>query len=131
MGQAVTRALRAIDRHKPRPEQIDEVIIAAINVTLCLDSGGDDRVAEGFNRDIAASGRSFRSPPFRRARAGSRMRLHARAPLEASPRWRTGMRVRLANAPRASGRAGRRLGEGLLATLATLAGAFFFLHALV
>jgi hypothetical protein len=61
MGQSVARALRAIDRHKVRPEQIDWAIIAAINVTLCLASGGDPRVAEGFNNDIAASGRGFGS----------------------------------------------------------------------
>lgn len=56
MGQAVARALRAIDRHKVRPEEIDGVIIAAINVTLCLASSGDDRVAEGFNSDVGVSG---------------------------------------------------------------------------
>ena len=59
MGQSVARALEAIDRYKVRPEQIDRAIIAAINVTLCLASGGDSRVAEGFNNDIAASGRGF------------------------------------------------------------------------
>jgi hypothetical protein len=67
MGQSVARARRTIDRHKVQPEQIDGVIIAAIDVTLCLASGGDGRVAEGFNNDIAASGRSFgRRPPERR-----------------------------------------------------------------
>ena len=59
MGQSVTRALRAINQYKVRPEQIDRAIIAAINVTLCLASGGDRRVAEGFNSDIAASGGDF------------------------------------------------------------------------
>src|SRR3712207_2878282 len=57
MAQSVTRALQAIKRYNARPEQIDQAILAAINVTLCLLSGGDDRVAEGFNRDIATSGR--------------------------------------------------------------------------
>ena len=59
MVQSVARALRVIDRYNVRPEQIDWAIIAAINVTLCLASGGDPRVAEGFNNDIAASGRGF------------------------------------------------------------------------
>ena len=59
MGQSVARALQAIDRYNVRPEQIDRAIIAAINVTLCLASGGDPRVAEGFNNDIAASGRGL------------------------------------------------------------------------
>ncbi len=59
MAQAVTRALQTIRRYDARPEQIDHAILAAINVTLCLLSGGDDRVAEGFNVDIALNGRSF------------------------------------------------------------------------
>ncbi len=59
MSQSVTRALQAIKRYNARPEQIDQAILAAINVTLCLLSSGDDRVAEGFNRDIATSGRLF------------------------------------------------------------------------
>jgi cell division protein ZapA (FtsZ GTPase activity inhibitor) len=59
MAQSVTRALQAIKRYNARPEQIDQAILSAINVTLCLLSGGDDRVAEGFNRDIATSGRMF------------------------------------------------------------------------
>ncbi|HYH22269.1 MAG TPA: hypothetical protein VD995_26975 [Azospirillum sp.] len=59
MAQSVTRALTAIRRYKAGPEQIDQAILAAINVTLCLASGGDDRVAEGFNNDIALSGRRF------------------------------------------------------------------------
>jgi hypothetical protein len=63
MGHAVARALKAIDRYKMRPEQFDQVIIAAINVTLCLASGGDSRVAEGFNNDIAGNGRGFRLRP--------------------------------------------------------------------
>lgn len=59
MAQSVTRALQAIRRYQPQPDQIDHAIIAAINVTLCLASGGNDRVAEGFNHDIAVSGRAF------------------------------------------------------------------------
>lgn len=60
MAQSVTRALHAIRRYNTQPEQIDTAILAAINVTLCLASGGNDRVAEGFNNDIAQSGRRFR-----------------------------------------------------------------------
>jgi hypothetical protein len=59
MAQSVTRALKAIKRHNAQPEQIDHAILCAINVTLCLLSGGNDRVAEGFNNDIAMSGRAF------------------------------------------------------------------------
>jgi len=44
MAQSVTRALQAIKRYNPLPEQIDQTILAAINVTLCLASHGDDRV---------------------------------------------------------------------------------------
>jgi cell division protein ZapA (FtsZ GTPase activity inhibitor) len=60
MAQSVTRALHAIHRYQPAPELIDQAILSAINVTLCLASGGDDRVAEGFNSDIAGSGHAFR-----------------------------------------------------------------------
>jgi cell division protein ZapA (FtsZ GTPase activity inhibitor) len=59
MAASVTRALHALKRYNGRPEQIDGIIIAAINVTLCLASGGNDRVAEGFNKDIQSSGRGF------------------------------------------------------------------------
>ncbi len=59
MAQSVTRALQAIKRHNAKPEQIDHAILSAINVTLCMQSGGNDRVAEGFNQDIALSGRAF------------------------------------------------------------------------
>jgi hypothetical protein len=59
MAPSVTRALQTIKRYSIHPEQIDHAILAAINVTLCLVSGGNDRVAEGFNRDIAMSGRTF------------------------------------------------------------------------
>ena len=57
---SVHRALRAIRAHNVPADQIDRAILAAINVTLCLVSGGNDRVAEGFNGDVAASGRDFR-----------------------------------------------------------------------
>ena len=59
MAPSVLRALQAIKRYNAQPEQIDHAILSAINVTLCLASGGDDRVSEGFNRDIAQSGRRF------------------------------------------------------------------------
>jgi cell division protein ZapA (FtsZ GTPase activity inhibitor) len=64
MAASVSRALQAIQRYGARPEQIDHAILSAINVTLCLASGGDDRVAEGFNNDVASSGRSFRRCRF-------------------------------------------------------------------
>jgi cell division protein ZapA (FtsZ GTPase activity inhibitor) len=63
MAPSVARALQAIKRYDARPEQIDYAILAAINVTLCLASCGDDRVAEGFNNDIAASGRAYGRTP--------------------------------------------------------------------
>jgi hypothetical protein len=59
MAPSVTRALGAIKRYGARPEQIDQAILAAINVTLCIVSGGNDRVAEGFNHDVASNGRGF------------------------------------------------------------------------
>ncbi|WP_431855726.1 hypothetical protein [Azospirillum sp.] len=59
MAQSVSRALHAIKRYNAQPEQIDQTILSAINVTLCLASGGNDRVAEGFNADVALSGRGF------------------------------------------------------------------------
>jgi hypothetical protein len=59
MASSVARALSAIKRYDARPEQIDHAILSAINVTLYLASNGDDRVSEGFNRDIATSGRAF------------------------------------------------------------------------
>jgi hypothetical protein len=59
MASSVARALDAIRRYGVGPEQIDQAILAAINVTLCLVSRGDDRVAEGFNSDIAGNGRGF------------------------------------------------------------------------
>jgi len=55
----VTRTLAAIKRHKPSADQIDTVILAAINVGLCLESNGDRQVAEGFNHDIVINGRNF------------------------------------------------------------------------
>jgi hypothetical protein len=60
MAPSVIRALQAIKRYNAQPEQIDQAILAAINVTLCLTSGGDDRVSEGFNNDVAANGTGFR-----------------------------------------------------------------------
>jgi len=53
---SVRRALQAIRSYQVPADQIDRAILAAINVTLCLLSGGNDRVAEGFNRDVAVSG---------------------------------------------------------------------------
>jgi hypothetical protein len=61
MTRFVTRALQTVHRYNAAPEQIDYAILAAINATLCLCSGGDDQVAEGFNHDIAANGRLFHS----------------------------------------------------------------------
>jgi len=52
---SVHRALQAIRSHNVPVEQIDYVILSAINVTLCLLSGGNDLVAEGFNRDVHAT----------------------------------------------------------------------------
>jgi cell division protein ZapA (FtsZ GTPase activity inhibitor) len=59
MAASVTRALQAIKRYNRHPDQIDSAILAAINITLCLASNGDDRVAEGFNRDILINGQRF------------------------------------------------------------------------
>ena len=55
----VTRTLNAIRRYEPTPDKIDAVILAAINVGLCLESNGDRQVAEGFNHDIVSNGRNF------------------------------------------------------------------------
>lgn len=104
MGQAVARALRAIDRYKVRPEEIDGMIIAAINVTLCLASCGDDRVAEGFNRDIRVSGGRFdRAVP-----RGPERRCQV-APVEPAPAWIAAIRHRLAKAAGVSSPGGRAL----------------------
>jgi hypothetical protein len=59
------RSLDTIKRYAVEPEHIDDVILAAINASLCLVSDGDDHVADGFNDDVARNGRNFRS--FRRA----------------------------------------------------------------
>jgi hypothetical protein len=59
MAPSVQRALAAIERYEAPPEKIDHAILAAINVTLYLAGHGDDRVSEGFNRDLAANGRGF------------------------------------------------------------------------
>jgi hypothetical protein len=69
MARSVTRALRAIERYRARPDQIDHAILAAINVTLFLASQGADRVADGFNADIRMSGHGFRAAPRRRGAA--------------------------------------------------------------
>ena len=60
MTSFVTRALQTIRRYNVAPEKIDFAILCAINATLCIRSNGDDRVAEGFNSDIAANGSRFR-----------------------------------------------------------------------
>jgi hypothetical protein len=59
--RCVTRALQAIRRYDVPAHQIDQAILAAINVGLCLASGGNDVIAEGFNLDIARNGHGFRS----------------------------------------------------------------------
>jgi sigma54-dependent transcription regulator len=59
MAASVTRALDAIRRYGATPEQIDHAVLSAINLTLYMASGGDDRVSDGFNRDIAGNGRDF------------------------------------------------------------------------
>lgn len=55
----VSRSLETIKRYNIAPENIDDVILAAINAGLCLASDGDAHVAEGFNADIALNGRNF------------------------------------------------------------------------
>jgi hypothetical protein len=55
----VARTLKALKCYDVHPEQIDEIILQAINISLCLESDGDARVAEGFNNDIVINGRSF------------------------------------------------------------------------
>jgi hypothetical protein len=55
----VTRSIETITRRGIEPEPIDDVVLAAINTSLCLISDGDDRFAEGFNDDIARNGRNF------------------------------------------------------------------------
>ncbi|HKT20101.1 MAG TPA: hypothetical protein VJR47_18755 [Stellaceae bacterium] len=55
----VARTLKAIKCYDVRPEQIDEIILQAINISLCLESDGDALVAEGFNNDIVINGRGF------------------------------------------------------------------------
>jgi hypothetical protein len=59
MASSVTRALQAIKRYAATPEQIDHAVLCAINLTLFLASRGDDRVSDGFNKDIAGNGRDF------------------------------------------------------------------------
>ena len=52
---SVARALRTIANFQIPPERIDATILAAINVTLYVKSGGDLRASEGFCDDCAAS----------------------------------------------------------------------------
>lgn len=63
---SASRSLEAIKRYSLSPDRIDDAILAAISVNLCLASDGDDHVAEGFNDDIARNGRDFgrRNPPL-------------------------------------------------------------------
>ncbi len=56
---SVARTLDALKHHDVQPEEIDDIILSAINVSLCLESHGDDQVAEGFNHDIVINGRGF------------------------------------------------------------------------
>jgi hypothetical protein len=56
---SVARTLETIKHYDVRPEEIDDIILNAINVSLCLESHGDDHVAEGFNNDIVINGRAF------------------------------------------------------------------------
>jgi hypothetical protein len=56
---SVSRSLATIKRYHVAPDRIDDVILAAINASLCLVSDGNDQVAEGFNTDIARNGRNF------------------------------------------------------------------------
>lgn len=58
-SSSVARTLLALKRYDVRPEKIDDIILNAINVSLCLESDGDDHVAEGFNNDIVINGRLF------------------------------------------------------------------------
>ena len=55
----VARTLKALKCYDVRPEQIDDIILQAINISLCLESDGDALVAEGFNNDIVINGRGF------------------------------------------------------------------------
>ncbi len=61
-GQStVARSLDVIKRYELAPEEIDDAILAAINVSLCLESDGDYQVCDGFNHDIVINGRGFTS----------------------------------------------------------------------
>jgi len=55
----VARSLDVIKRYELSPEEIDDAILAAINVSLCLESDGDEQVCEGFNHDLVINGRAF------------------------------------------------------------------------
>ena len=69
MAASVTRALQAIKRYNRHPDQIDSAILAAINITLCLASNGDDRVAEGFNQRYPDQRPALRHLPLKPATA--------------------------------------------------------------
>jgi hypothetical protein len=56
---SVTRCLDTLKRYAVAPERIDDIILAALNASLCLVSDGDAHVADGFNDDIARNGRNF------------------------------------------------------------------------
>lgn len=60
---SVARTLETIKHYDVQPEEIDDIILNAINVSLCLESDGDDHVAEGFNHDIVINGRDFGRRP--------------------------------------------------------------------
>ena len=59
IAPSVARALSAIKRYDTAPDQIDHAILCAINLTLYLAGNGNDRVSDGFNKDIERSGRGF------------------------------------------------------------------------
>jgi hypothetical protein len=67
MTSFVTRALQTIRRYNVAPEKIDFAILCAINATLCIRSNGDERVAEGFDSEIAANASRFKHEPLTEA----------------------------------------------------------------
>lgn len=79
VAPSVTRALQAIKRYAVTPEQIDHAVLAAINVTLYLASGGDNRVSEGFKQGCRGE-----RPRFRPASGGSGAGLTSAGPLKTS-----------------------------------------------
>ena len=88
MTRFVTCALETIRRYKMAPERIDFAILCAINATLSIRSNGDDRVAEGFNGDIAMNVSRLKHQPLIEAQRLSKpfplspKRLARRAVLE-------------------------------------------------